>query len=239
MRGRFHLPIGASPVQEDWSAWLPAVKSDVFEVQVQHLEIAYNIFSVALDEALELRRIGKIAQAHQSVAVVPSLCSRLALPLEALLHTLGDHAKHFGTIPKCAPIDPSNFRGRGTQYSARMSELLSRMLFTERSLFLHKIDVLADIILRIRKEVPETVSDLSCGASLTPSADWQSLDDAHFDLNTCFRESIVLLKSFLLVLPEGQIATFQNSVTRYLREFSTQSSALLTRDRRMVPIEGE
>jgi hypothetical protein len=155
-----------------------------------------------------------------------------------LLHTLGEHAKHFGTVPKSAPISPSNFHGIREQSSARMSELLTRVLLTERSQFLHKIDALADIVIRIRKHVAEAASDLASGASLFDPADWQSLDDAHFDLNTCFRESAVLLKSFLLVLPENQITQFQNSVANYLRQ-SPEHSALLSRHRRMVPIEGE
>jgi len=238
VRGRFHLAIGASPVQEDWSAWLPPAKSNVFEHHTGHLEVAYNIFSVALDESLGLSRNGKVDQALQAVAVIPSLCARLALPLEALLHTLGQHARHFGTVPKSAPMNASNFRGPREQYSARMSELLSRVLFTERSQFLHKIDALADMVIRIRKHVAEAAFDLASGASLGDPADWQSLDDAHFDLNTCFRESAVLLKSFLLVLPESQIIPFQNSVANYLRESSAQS-ALLSHHRRMVPIEGE
>lgn len=238
MRGRFHLPTGATPVQEDWSAWLPPAKSNVFEHHVGHLEVAYNIFSVTLDESLGLHRNGKIDQARQTLAVVPALCARLALPLEALLHALGEHAKHFGTIPRSAPINPSNFRGYREQTSARLSELLSRVLFTERSQFLHKIDALADMVIRIRKHVAEGAADLVSGASLGEQVDWQSLDDAHFDLNTCFREAAVLLKSFLLVLPESQIMPFQNSVANYLRESSTRS-AVLTRHRRMVPIEGE
>ena len=119
-----------------------------------------------------------------------------------------------------------------------MSELLSRVLLTQRSSFLHKVDVLAQMILEIRTRVEETACDLACGASLSPSSDWHAMDDAHFDLNTCLRESTVLLKSFLVVLPEPQLEAFQNSVTAYLRNCG-ESSSSLTRHRRMVPIEGE
>jgi len=120
-----------------------------------------------------------------------------------------------------------------------MSELLSRVLFTERSLFLHKVDALGEMITRIHGHVAEAASDLVSGASTADSADWQSLDDAHFDLNTCFREATILLKSFLVVLPDDQVLAFQDSVAQYLDEFTANCSTLLSRHRRMIPIEGE
>jgi len=238
--GRLHaFPKGRSAVSDDWSAWLPLSKSDFFDSYVHQLEISYNMFSVALDEALELRRTGEIAQSCRSIFVVPSLCSRLARPLEGLLHTLGEHAKHFRTVPKSAPIDPSNFRGSREQHSARISELLSRVLFTQRSLFLHKVDTLEEMIFHIRLRVQEVASDIACGTSLAPSSDWKSVDDAHFDLNTCLREATILLKSFLLVLPEEQLSPFQDSVARYLRESGASFTLHLSQRRRMVTIEGE
>ncbi len=183
----YTLPSRNSSVQEDWSTWLPPVKAEAFDSCVRQLEIFYGMFSVSLNEA-----------SSQAIFVVPALCTRLARPVEGLLHTLGEHAKHFGIIPNTAPLDASNFRGSREQRIARINDLLSHMLLSQRSQFLNKIDALEEMVLSIRKDFCEVASDLSSGASAAPSADWRALDDAHFDLNTCLREAIVLLKSFIV-----------------------------------------
>jgi hypothetical protein len=40
---------------------------------------------------------------------------------------------------------------------------------------------------------------------------WEAMDTGQFDLNTCLRESTVLLKSFLRVLPDEQLSQFLES----------------------------
>src|SRR5260370_941328 len=107
-----------------------------------------------------------------------------------MLHTLGDHAKHFGIIPNTAPLNSSTFRGTREQRTARMNDLLSYVLLTQRSQFLHKIDTLEEMVMSIRKDFCEVAFDLGSGASAEPSADWRALDNAHFDLNTCLRDAI-------------------------------------------------
>jgi hypothetical protein len=223
-------------VQEDWSAWLPAAKAEAFDSCVRQLEIPYGIFSVSLNDALELRRIGKSVHSCRAILFMPALCARLAFPLEGLLRTLGGHAKHFGVIPNTAPLDAGNFRGYQEQRRARMSDLLSRVLLTQRSQFLHKIDTLEDMVLSIRKSFQEIASDLGSGASQEPSEDWRAIDDAHFDLNTCLREAIVLLKSFLVVLPNDQLGPFQKTINvQLLARYDEEPAG----HRRMVLIERE
>jgi hypothetical protein len=213
VRARFDtLPARHSSVLEDWGAWLPPAKADAFNSCVRHLETSYRMFSVSLNEALELRRIGKSGQSCQAIFVIPDLCARLARPVEALLRSIGEHAKHFGVVPNTAPLDAANFRGLREQRSARMNDLLSHVLLTQRSQFLHKIDTLEEMVLSINNDFCEIASDLGSGASAEPSSDWRTLDDAHFDLNTCLREAIVLLKSFMVVLPDSQLPAFQKSV---------------------------
>ena len=217
MRVHFHtLPARHSSVLEDWGAWLPPAKAATFDSCVRELETFYRMFSVSLNEALELRRIGKAGQSCRAILVIPDLCARLARPVERLLHALGEHAKHFGIIPNTAPLDAANFRGSREQRAARMSDLLSHVLLTQRSQFLHKIETLEDMVLSIRKNFYKVASDLGNGASAAPSSDWRAVDDAHFDLNTCLREAIVVLKSFLVVLPNDQLGVFQKSVNAQL-----------------------
>lgn len=230
------LPSRQSSVQEDWGTWLPPAKAATFDSCVRQLEIFYGMFSVSLNEALELRRIGKSGQSCRALFVTPALCARLARPLEGLLHILGQHAKHFGIVPNIAPLDAANFRGPQEQHTARMSDVLSYVLLTQRSQFLHKIDTLEEMVFSIRRHFHEVASDLGSGVSAAPSTDWRAVDDAHFDLNTCLREAIVLLKSFLVVLPDEQLTVFQKSIdTQLLANYDIEP----TRGRRMVLIEGE
>ena len=238
MRGQLRtLP----SVQDDWRAWLPEEKAEVFSANVEQLESVYTMFSVALNEALELRRIGSIAKSYQAVYVIPGLCTRLAVRLSALLRALADHARHYGTVPNAAPLDPANFRGTKEQRTARMSDLLSRVLLTQRSQFLHKVSTLEEMIADLHKDFRHVAEDLGSGASSKPTADWEAVDTTHYDLNTCLREGIVLLKSFLLVLPEDQLATFQKAARAQMQapEPGTLSRQHFLRRRRMVSIEGQ
>jgi hypothetical protein len=225
-----------SSVQEDWSRWLPPAKAEAFDSCARQLETFYRMFSVSLNEALELRRTGNLGQSCRAVFVIPALCARFARPVESVLHTVGDHAKHFGIIPNTAPLDFGNFRGAREQRIARINGLLSHLLLTQRSQFLHKIDTLEEMVLGIRKDFCEVACDLGSGASAEPSADWRALDDAHFDLNTCLREAIVLLKSFMVVLPDDQVGVFQKSVNEHIH---ARYEAVPTRRRRMALIERE
>jgi hypothetical protein len=199
-------------VHDDWCAWLPREKAQIFDEHVRQLESVYMMFSIALNEAIEFRQTGKFLKSYQAVGMTPDLAARLSSHVGALLRGLAGHAKHYGTIPNAAPLDPKNFHGQQEQRTARMSDLLSRVLLTQRSQFLHKIGTLEEMVVDIGKNFRLTVENLSTGASLDPDEDWRVVDAAHYDLNTCLREAIVLLKSFLLVLPQDQLGTFEKSV---------------------------
>jgi len=56
--------------------------------------------------------------------------------------------------------------------------------------------------------------DLADGFSSNPEKMWADVDTDHYDLNTCLREAIVVLKSFLIALPESQLGAFQGTVRR-------------------------
>ncbi len=169
------------------------------------------------------------------------MAARLSSNLGALLRGLGGHAKHYGTIPNAAPLDAANFQGPKEQRTARMSDLLSRVLLTQRSQFLHKIGTLEEMVGDLGKDFRLTVENLSCGVSVNPENDWRVVDAVHYDLNTCLREAIVLLKSFLLVLPQDQLGTFQKSVhaQTHRHRITRRSGERLIRRRRMAAVGGE
>jgi hypothetical protein len=133
-------------VKQDWCAWLPEEKQKVFLKQVQELEINYTMWSVSLNEAIELRQEGCLAKSLEAVAVTSGLCGFLTEPLAGLFRALCEHAQHYGTIPNAAPLDPANFQGQRCQRSARISGLLSRVLLSHRLQFLYKVTTLGEMV---------------------------------------------------------------------------------------------
>lgn len=243
MRERVRAPLARGmSVKDDWRAWLPQEKDQVFRSYVRHLEVSYNMLSVSLDEALELRQRGRLSKASQAVCVTPELCHRFAHPLAALLWALGEHAKHYGTVPNAAPLDPANFQGTRGQRSARLSNLLCRVLLSERSQFLYKISTLGDLVDDLSQDFCAAASEIAGVPALLSDVEWQAVDAAHYDLNSCLREAIVLLKSFLVALPAEELNAFQATVCAQMgvsRPRKLTLSQRLIRHRRMAPIGGE
>ena len=230
-----------SSVEKDWRAWLPAEQDIVFRKNVKQLESNYLMLSVSLNEALELRQCRRLGKSLQAVEVSSGLCLLLTVPLSGLLRALYEHAKHYGTIPNAAPLDPANFQGLKSQKSARMSSLLNHVLLSHRLQFLSKVSTLGEMVEDLGTDYRHSAADLSEGVSVDPLRMWEAVDADHYDLNTCLREAIVLLKSFLLVLPVDQLETFQETIL-------SQSKARLAvasgrhqgiRHRRMSAIAGE
>jgi hypothetical protein len=236
------LSARGATVKDDWRAWLPELKDQAFRAYVRELEISYNMLSISLDEALELRQGGLLGKASQAVCVTHDLCNRFAHPLVALLWSLGEHAKHHGTVPNAAPLDPANFQGARGQRAARLSGLLCRILLTERSQFLYKISTLGEMVEDLNQDFCAAAAEIVNGVPIESQAEWQAVDAAHYDLNTCLRESIVLLKSFLMVLPEEELEPFQATVGTQMGVFKPKkltSSHQLVRHRRLAPMGGE
>jgi hypothetical protein len=229
-------------VRDDWRARLSEEKSKVFCAYVRELESAYGMLSVSLNEAIELRLEGRLAKSWQAVNATPELCSRLTSPLASLIHALGEHAKHFGTVPNTAPLDAANFQSPRGQRSARMSGMLSRVLFSQRTQFLHKLGTLQEMVEDLGKEFCSSAEELGGGLSTDATILWDTVDADHYDINTCLRETFVLLKSFLRALPDDQLAGFQKSVLGSWRAGSSKSRPgkhQVLRHGRMAPIAGE
>ena len=230
-------------VQDDWQAWLPEEKLSIFQKHSQQLESDYSMLSVSLNEAIELRDSGHRLKALQAVWVTPDLCWRLSDQLEALLQSLVEHARHHGTVPNTSPLDPGNFLGARGQRAARFSGILSRFVLTHRLQFLQKLDTLQDMVNGISQDFSASAEILGEGTAIHPPALWKTIDANHYDLNTCLRESIVVLKSFLLAMPDEQLLSFQKttnaqSLAAHVKSRDRQRSIRHTH-RRMSPIAGE
>jgi len=229
-------------VKDDWRASLPAEKYRVFRSYEQHLETSYNMLSVSLDEALELRQGGRLLQASQVVCVTPELCERFANPLVALLWSLSEHAKHYGTVPNAAPLDPANFLGARGQRVALLSSLLCKVLLSQRQQFLYKISTLGEMVDDLSQDFRAAAGEIAASPAFAGDVLWAAVDATHYDLNTCFREAVVLLKSFLLSLPESELGTFQATVRVQMGVAKPKKTSLthrFLRHRRVAAISGE
>jgi hypothetical protein len=232
-------------VRDDWRASLPDEKYRVFRSYEQQLETSYNMLSVSLNEALALQQSGRCVKASQAVCVTPELCERFANPLVALLWSLSEHAKHYGTVPNAAPLDPANFLGARGQRVALLSGLLCKVLFSHRQQFLHKISTLSEMVDDLNQDFRAAAAAIAASSALAPDDLWASIDATHYDLNTCFREAVVLLKSFLISLPESELGTFQATVRVQMgvaKPNKSRKSSLtqrLLRHRRVAALSGE
>jgi hypothetical protein len=172
------------------------------------LETSYAMFSINLDEAIGLRRNGRLVKACQGLSVTPALCKRFADPLLNLLRAMLSHAKHFRVTPNLSPLDPDNFQQAKSRRAASFNGICSRVFLSQRSQFLHKISTLQELVENLNEACSQATEELNDPSSVRPEQEWDRLDASHYDLNTCLRESIVLLKCFLLALPEGQLVEF-------------------------------
>ena len=233
-------PRGSS-VRQDWRAWLPEEKAQIFHKHQHDLESLYYMFSVSLNEAIELKHIGLLVRSLQAIAMSSELCERLTHSLAGILRALYEHAKHYGTVPNAAPMDPGNYQGQTSQRSARMSGLLNRILLTHRLQFLNKVSTLEEMVEDLGKAFRTAAGDLAGGLSTDPERMWDEVDADHYDLNTCLREAIVLFKSFLVVLPVAELKAFERTVGEQFK-VPADSPAVrrpVIRHRRMAAIAGE
>ena len=204
-------------VQQDWRAILPIDKAFLFFAHTGELENTYMMLSVSLNEAIAMRDKGEAHRACQEIEVVGELCSRLAVHINAVIHAMREHSRRFGIVPNQVPLQEVNFHSERGQRAARRNSMISHLLLSERSRFLNKLNALEEIVDRVADEFIELTTELAKGA-VRPSSLWDSLDLDHFDLNTCLRETDVLFKSFLLVLPTGQLESFDFTVRGLARD---------------------
>ena len=205
-------------VQQDWRAILPIDKASLFFVHTGELENTYMMFSVSLNEAIALQLKGESTRACQGIGVVAELCSRLAVQINAVIHAMRQHSRIVGVVPNQVPLKEANFHSEQGKRGARHNTMISHVLLSERSRFLNKLNALEEIVDHLADEFVALATELAKGAVCEPSSLWKNLDLNHFDLNTCLRETDVLFKSFLLVLPVGRLESFDFTVRGLARD---------------------
>jgi hypothetical protein len=235
------LSARGSSVLQDWRASLPEEKAQVFHKQEHHLESLYCMFSVSLNEAIELKHGGLLANSLRAINISSELCERLTDSLASMLYALHEHARHYGTIPNVAPMNPGNYLGQTSQHSARMSGLLNRVLLSHRLQFFHKVGTLEEMVQDVGKAFRTAAGDLADGVSTDPERMWNEVDADHYDLNSCLREAILLFKSFLVALPVAELGSFEHAVDTWsqIPPETLADRQRVVRHRRMAAIAGQ
>jgi hypothetical protein len=211
-------------VQQDWRALLPEAQASLFYAHTSELENDYLMLSVSLNECLDSYQKRAAVAAHEP-EVLCALCSRLAIRTNAVLHGMWQHARHFGITPNLSPLVVENFKSEQAQREARYSLILNHVLLSERSQFLNKVSTLEEIVDQLCDEFIVAASALEGSTRSETSGLLGTLDSIHFDLNTCVRETDVLLKSFIIVLPYDQLEGFDFTVNGLARARRPQPAA--------------
>ena len=194
-------------VTADWIAALPREKAKYFDSVVGRWECTYAMMSVALDDAVTFRTRGELVGARQHVCIAAVLLGRLADSLTSFCEALCVRGRRLGMLPAVEPLKPEFFRGDTAQSAASWNEILHHVLFGNRSRFFHKVRILSETLARIALEFDDAATDVSKGMAVHPGDSWARLDSLHYDFNTCLRETEVVLKSFLRVIPADQLVS--------------------------------
>jgi hypothetical protein len=198
----------ARTVRQDWRAELSSEKAMVHDCVLAEVRNAHVMYSVALDEALTLRKWGRMELSLEQMSVSADLCGRFAAALEGLLFVMEQHARHFGTLPSVNPLDPEFFEGETARRSARTNSLLSKVLLRQQNRFLHKIQSLTEIVCNLAAENRLWADFLVNGAARAGAQAWDHLSSLQFDLTSSLGEAIVILKCFFVELPANEVAAF-------------------------------
>lgn len=204
--------IARSSVREDWFAQLPEEKQNIFESIVREWEEAYALFSVPLDDAMSLRAQGSLAPARQCIEIAAAVVMDLTAPLASSCRTLEKWGRNLAVPPAVAALNPSFYHSESARQNAQWNQLTHRVLFGGRSRYMHKLRVLQISVSDLGEEFHREAEELSSGSHPHPDACWPRLDELHYDVNTCLRETVVVLKSFLLALPPKNLPVFHGEL---------------------------
>jgi hypothetical protein len=212
-RSELHLNVGIS-VEVDWFGDLPEAQMTAFRSHSNELEASFGIFSVSLDEAISLHASGSVTESFDLAVLMSSLCQRFINLVDGTLRLLGEHSKHHGTTPSVAPLNPADFSSPRGQRAALASSLWHRALFSQHAQFLSKIRTLAALVASLGADIRVTAEELaSHGAAVDSASLWSAVSTEYCDLNTCLRETLIMLKCFLRVLPDEQLLQFDKTMS--------------------------
>lgn len=214
MRGTKRDSAPGISVAADWFGELPGAQLQAFRGYAKELETAYLMFSVSLDEAISLHEKAFLMDSSQVLIVASALCGRFVALVEDMLRSQAAHCRDYGTNPSIALLDPADFRSPRSCRVALRSLICHRALLVRESQFRNKIQSLTSLVRRSARDFCARVESFAPHGVITDSPElWEAMNAAHFDLNTCLRELMVMLKCFLRVLPDVELRSFQETVS--------------------------
>jgi hypothetical protein len=196
-------------VCEDWIGAMSPEKRQAFDSTIQRWNMSYVMGSIALDEAFALRNKGDILHARQQAEVSSELLLRLSADLVRSAEIIQDGARHVVDLPLVEPLKASNFRSASAHRAASWNTLFHQVLFSARSRFFHKLRALGNAVSELAIEFDRATARVAAGSAHDSLAAWPALEMLHDDLNTCLRESEIVLKSFLRAMPAELTATLR------------------------------
>ena len=199
-------------VSEDWLAWMPDEKRQLFDVTRKELETSNFILCMTIDEAFQLCKDERWDTAHDRIDIFAGLFNRLAVRVLHVIRAIREHGSHFGTLPNAEPLSSANFRGSSAQKIARTSSLLAKVVFGQRSRFFHKLYSIDEIVGGLQAEMRAVVTDGSTEDSECQDQTWKLLEVLSYDMATCMGETTILLKSFFCALPAEELAAFREKL---------------------------
>jgi hypothetical protein len=197
-----------------WLARLSAEKAAVYEPSVRELETGYALLSIALDDGLRLCDSGNLWAARGAAGLCAELAERHGVTLCGALSTMERRSRHCGMLPEVHPLDAETFRTEAARSSCFWNGLLHRVLFSSRQRWFHKLETLQTILGDVQETFVCTAREIADGVSVSPLADWETLERAHDDWNTCLRETTVLLKCLLTTLAPGEVQELQRELEK-------------------------
>jgi hypothetical protein len=188
---------------------LPKAKADLFVFTQQDLEVSYVSLSVSLNDAFTLCNERAFWLASEQAGMFADLFDRLAAALRGVLRALYEHGNSFGTTPNFAPLRADCFRSARAQQIARTNSMFSFLILRSRNRFFRKLAAVEQIVADLRHEGRNLVAGIAVMRDPHIMAEWRRLEILHYDLNTCLRETVVMLKSFFCVLPPEELPDFR------------------------------
>ena len=211
-------------VREDWTAWLPEEKDSLFDATLEELEVSYVILSVTLNDAFSLCKQRKLGPAREESVMFADLFERLTGRVNGVLGALGEHGRRFGTLPNVLPLCADFFRSEHAQRVARANNLAYVIVLRTRARFFRKLAAIKQTLDALRNEARDIAGGIVDGSGVALPSQWRRLEVLHYDLNTCLRETTVVLKSFLCVLPSDELIPFrQRLLSRLLSNLTPRS----------------
>ena len=212
-------------VHEEWSAWLPPEKSDLFQHVRTRWERSFTISAIALHEAFDLRDAARYDQARLHVQMASALVDRNTAEVIRAIQIIHSEARHIGDLPEVEPLDPLNFRTEAAQNVAHWNAFFHWVLFDARSRFFQKLRLLESVTQDASTGFAASADELTESALSDLEAPWVALADLECDLNTSAREVEVVFKAFLHKLPPALTSVVREQLEAPVPEQPRRSRA--------------